>query len=228
MIRIHRKTIEITLAALACCALAVSLVLVTSSAGANGVSRSIRGTISGMVFRSRVAPRLRQHFRVFRAQTRLVRTPDDAALPAGVDRSLALFASGEGPFAQFGLDTTQTIQIGGEAEDTVWVVPGQRGACVITSTLSDPAVTSTPATDTDCTSTSQALATGIVAVARGANGTHILYGLVPNGNSTIEADAPSGASTLVPVIDNTVAETLNFMPTSIRLRNGSGTMTQTP
>jgi hypothetical protein len=56
---------------------------------------------------------------------------------------------------------------------------------------------------------------------------HIVYGIVPDGNSTISATSPAGTMTSIPVHDNAVAAILNYLPESIAVRSIAGTAVKT-
>jgi hypothetical protein len=208
------------------CGIGLAVGLAGSPAGAH--PRPLR------VSHSRISPALRRHFRVFRDRRNhaFAHAADTGALPSGVQAQLSNFASPDDPSAQqFQLDTAGTQQVAGESGDTVWVVPGGRGACVITSTPPMVLLHNRPATDSDCASTSQALAAGIIAVGLGSDGssehTHIVYGLVPDGNKSVVAEGPSGQTATIPVVDDTVADTLDFAPTSITVLSANGTVVHT-
>jgi hypothetical protein len=153
---------------------------------------------------------------------------DLAAAPVSVQNRIADINSRAG--SALGLDLSATQEVAGGSAGSIWVVPGTSGICAVTASTQGVGLAGPPVRQISyghCENTATALRYGLVAVALQPDRSDRVYGLVPNGNTTIVADA-SGSPVTIPVNNNAVAEDLPTVPTSLRFRDSTGTATQLP
>ncbi len=135
----------------------------------------------------------------------------------GLQQLLSELGSSSDPSAALGLlpNQVQTLQFpAGDASSTSpafteYVVPGAAGACIITeiagrttSSPSDGAFTLPAGPVTECGSTAVIGTTGLYQSEQEPNGQWVLFGFVPNGNTSVSAVDQAGQTVTGAVQDN--------------------------
>jgi hypothetical protein len=175
-----------------------------------------------------ISPILRAHFAIFRHTRRIVGGARRIVARAAGFTVLqsappASWLGSPGSLTQFGLDLSRSQEVQ-TSEGTAWVIPGATGACIVT--LAPPDTTgptvgqSTPLSV--CDSTSAILQNGLVGLGGGASPNSVLYGLLPNGNSTASLTA-AGSQQAVSVANNVVIRTVPTASLHLDFKNASGT-----
>jgi hypothetical protein len=147
-----------------------------------------------------VSPVLLRSFSVLARARYVSDSSDGPALPASIASHLTLSGA---PAAELQLvpASAQFVQL--NSAFAVWVVPGATGVCLVRP---ESAPGGTSYVD-DCTTTSNATDGGLVVDVTPGHGSPTdavteVYGLAPNGDSTVSVVATSGAVESVPVVDN--------------------------
>jgi hypothetical protein len=137
-------------------------------------------------------------------------------------RLLARLADSDDPTNQaMGLNTAQTVEVDAPSSPSpVWVVPGSAGACVIAQKQRrgvEPG-----GAGESCTDIATIQAQGEITIGLEPDGSHLVYGMVPNGNADVTLTEPSGAQVVLPVTDNTISGIVSAIPATISLKSLSG------
>ena len=193
--------------------MAVMLVATGGAAGAHPVSRE-RSAIH------KVSPQLMRDFAVLRIHGPDAHVTNASSAPAVLQNALAHLTLPV--FSRYGLDTAQLEEVSVGASGSIWTVPGSGGLCVFYAVPANPTADLPASFFGGCSLTSWVVKDGEIARGTEPDGTHILFGLVPNGNARITATMPSGAPVSIPVTDNAVLQTLPAKPTGIDLNDASG------
>jgi hypothetical protein len=167
----------------------------------------------GQHLAAQVSPRLIAHFTVFRR-----------ALAAGVSDAPAEMVLNPHAvrFLRLNLSGTQLVRTG---SGPVWVVPGRDGACVISGQATATNAPQAGQNYTGCDTTDGILQNGLMYRGNRVDGpsvSSILFGLVPDGNTTVTLTLATGARQHVSVIDNVVRATLPTGPVTVAFRNAAG------
>jgi hypothetical protein len=199
---------------------ATSVALVAALACATAFGYSAAGAAAGATGEGRaISPALRRHFSVFRhgrlahAATATALQSDDA-IQSLIDSFIST-DSGAPPVS--GGSEANVVKVDtSTALGSLWLVPGSDGACLATQ-LGDRAVGT-------CNTSDKVTASGIEGWLPSANGGHVLFGLVPDGNASVHVTTSSGVVS-AKVTNNTFAVALDTVPLSETFRNGSGAET---
>jgi hypothetical protein len=177
--------------------------------------------------RHTVSPALRNHFAIFAGRTRSQHLHAAAyvSTPPGVQSILESLGSPDDPSNEAQqLDTSQSDAVTGGAE-TVWVVPGGAGACVVSATA--PPTQGPVAGDwgpfADCAHNAHIVSTGLYTVGtEDGDAGDLLVGLVPNGYPQVVVGLPDGSRETFEVTDNTISVNVPGFPTQIELETSTG------
>jgi hypothetical protein len=204
---------------------AVGVVSLTGLAGASaspkrgrsGATHSLSARSRGITARRyRINPKLAEHFAVFR-QARVADVSDPSADTVANPNQATLL--------QLDLSATQLVQAG---SGPVWIVPGAAGACVMSGQATATIAPQPGENYTNCNTMDGILQNGLVARASQAGGPSIVFGLVPNGNTSVTLTYATGAQEQVPVVNNVVravvpAGPANLTgPVTVAFRNAAG------
>jgi len=190
----------------------------------------------------RVSPFLARHFALLSRPTKvrahiatLARQDAHTALAqngnASLDELLSAMATPQDPSARLGLEPAdiQSVTIpaaGANPAFAVYVVPGSNGACLI-SLPPGRVVTGTNGVQTTLPTAPLAVCgtdatmgeTGLYHVTQMPNGESVVYGMVPNGNTSVSVQDASGTTQTAPVTNNVFA---TFAPTGFQSVRYSG------
>jgi hypothetical protein len=215
------RTKLVLAAAVFCCSVGITTIALAGSSTPS-VSPTLRHSVAVLQ-----SPAARRAYKISKKdRTRhsvAAHTAGVAAEPATVSGAIATLATSDDPNQRaFGLDVSQTVEVDpSSASSPVWIVPGAAGACYVDQT--QPAVAGTgPGAGTACTSAAVVARQGEIGITGEADGSHLIDGIVPNGNKTITVTEPSGASITIPVTDNTVSQMVPEFPTTISLNSSTG------
>lgn len=127
--------------------------------------------------------------------------------------------------ARFGLDPS-AIQRVDTSSGPVWIVPGTAGACVLAGQTSTTAEPVAGANFTGCSATASILANGLI-VEAGDRSRNFVFGLAPNGDSSVTVTTPAGLRQQLPVVGNVVFANVPTGPMTVTLGNASGSQVST-
>lgn len=139
--------------------------------------------------RNHLSPRLLAEFRVFGQHARVT------ARAATLDTSLVQSAP-LGPGQAFGLNPTSAFTISLPSGQLAAVYPGASGACV-----QGPVIDGT--VDGHCMPVAGVEMGGLRGTVLTADGSEVLFGVVPNGQATVTVTGATGVPATIPVTDNT-------------------------
>lgn len=187
-------------------------------AGSAGASRSAKqgaGSTQASAARSclngrAVSPRLRAHFAVFRR----AHTADLSAASAGTVANPHVVA-----FLELNLSCTQLVRSG---SGPVWIIPGHRGACVMSGQAAATIAPRPGQNFAGCSTTEGILRNGEVVQGGQSNGPAIVFGLVPDGNTSVTLTFAAGTQRRVAVVDNLLRVTVPAGPVTVAFRNAAG------
>jgi hypothetical protein len=152
--------------------------------------------------------RLRRAFSVLDARSVAARSAAATAepLPGAVATVMPQKVSGTEPAAAVFAGSTYPA----------WVVPGASKVCLVAGSTGP---TSVPGST--CAELAWAEQHGIAIVTEDANGTPVIFGLAPNGNTSVEVTETDGSTKSVSVTNN-VYEIVGGSPKTVRLKGLSG------
>lgn len=157
-----------------------------------------------------VSPRLKAHFAVFRR----VGTADLSAASAETVANPHVVA-----FLQLNLSCTQLVRSG---SGPVWIVPGRRGACVMSGQAAATIAPRPGQNITGCGMTDGVLQNGEVVRGGQSDGPTILFGLVPDGNTSVTLTFATGTRRRVAVVDNIVRAAVPAGAVTVAFRDAAG------
>lgn len=170
-----------------------------------------------------VSPQLVQHFALFRdpgsKEAHIATTSD---LPPILQYRLAHLTTPPDPLAEYGLKPSEIREVSVDGANVVWVVPGAAGTCVFYPAPADSAAGVGGGSFGGCSLAAWVAQHGEIAGGTEANGTHVIYGLVPDGTTAVVLTMPSGNPISIPVANNVVFATVPAAPRSILLTAPSG------
>lgn len=111
---------------------------------------------------------------------------------------------------------------------SLWAIPGTAGLCAVTQTSPDPQESGQRIPDSNCVDVNTAMSGGLIAAALEPDGSHMIFGVVPDGNPNIALTLPSGAVVTIPVVDNAVLQDVAAIPQAISLKNADGNVVTVP
>lgn len=158
-----------------------------------------------------VSPGLRAHFAVFR-QVRTADLSTASAMTVANPHVAALL--------QLNLSCTQLVRSG---SGPVWIVPGRRGACVMSGQTAATIAPRPGQNLTGCSMTEGVLQNGEVVRGGQSDGPTILFGLVPDGNTSVTLTFATGIHRRVAVVDNVLRVTVPAGPVTVAFRDAAGT-----
>lgn len=179
------------------------------------------------IAKHRVALRLVHHVALFRRPVRSRHSAHEAALAAGGSVSenpmVQQMSSSSDPDNQrYLLDMAATEYVAG-GDTGVWVVPGSNGACVVTETTDTSGPLAGKSVDSgSCETTAAIMNEGLIAFVGEYGGAHRIFGLVPDGNTTVTLNFADGTAEEVPVTNNVVDAAIPSVPSSFGLKDASG------
>lgn len=181
------------------------------------------------------APALAAHYTIFRfarvshkplaRHARLGSATTDTRLASVIAR-LGARAQARPGEQNLGLAASQAVTVAVTPTVSMTAVPGSGGACFVAAIPSAAyAVPNVAGFAIACGTTTQIDAHGISVTLGGASGSEYVWGVVPNGNSTVELTTNDGSTSTVPVDDNFYASKTSEPVASLTFRNDAGTIT---
>lgn len=173
------------------------------------------GGTAAAATRARVSLRLKAHFRIFDKQPKKIHAMPASSAPTIVERELPTLA---GEYSNLGLDLSEVVGVPEGSVGEVWTVPGANGACELL--VSSLAGSGGSVASYTCFSTATADA-GRALAFTAVDGKTYTWGLVPNGNATVNVNAVDGTSTRVPVSNNVAFGGTSSPPSTVTLSNAN-------
>jgi hypothetical protein len=210
----RRLSLVLTTVIAACAVLAAVLL---TQGSAQGTPRASTPSAHGYAV---LSARVRAKYSV------LGRAHPAVAPPALVQESLAQAAQ----FAKsVGRDQGQAQAAAVSTAGTVWVTQSPQGVCVaLDTTVSNPLIgAAQEIAPVHCDTSAGTLQYGL-GEASMYFGQHIVWGLVPNGNSSVSVQLASGAAETVPVTSNAFAADVPSAVQALRFVNANGAPTDLP
>jgi hypothetical protein len=158
----------------------------------------------------RVSPRLSAHFAVFRRLP-----PDGVSAPSADTVANPQVLA----FLQLNLACTQLVRT---PSGPVWIVPGRRGACVMSGQVSTTIAPRPGQNRVGCTGTDGILQNGAVVEGGQRNGPDVVFGLVPDGNTSVTLTFAKGAPRRVPLVNHVLRTTIPAGRVTVAFRNAAG------
>lgn len=171
--------------------------------------------------RAAVSPQILRHFALFRHhRANAVRPAATSGAPLGVRLRMARL--GGAVRNQLQLDSKDIQEVTFGSTGSVWIEPGASGLCAVISVPADVARHSSAGAYSACSGSSNPVGQAVIAIGLEPDGSHMLYGAVPDGITNVVATVASGDSVTLPVSSNAVLGRLSALPQAVVLKDAAG------